>query len=530
MLLVTAVTPAIYHKMSGTLASRAQSEGLTTTSRHDERFGASYRPRADVTSSAQAPSIPHSPHTLYTELCRLSDTVVAIGALLFVFALATGDKTAGAFDQYLLARFTLKNLLLASIFAFAWQEIFYLLGLDHSESRMTAKDELARIAIACAAGCVLALGLPNFSSTHSFGVVQVACMWPIAFVLAASSRHAMRHIGRVQRTRSRRRVVIVGSGPRALALYRQLCTGANASCELVGFVDSSTGYMAPELMGRMLAELESLESVLMKYVVDEVLIALPIKSHYAEIQRAIEDCERVGIEAKYLADVFRCSLVGPRFGETSRFPVVSVKVVKDDYRLLFKRLLDLVGATVGLVVLSPLLVLIALAVRVTSPGPVIFGQERYGLRKRRFRMYKFRTMVQNAEALQPALEDRNEAAGPVFKIANDPRITRLGRFLRRTSLDELPQLLNVLKGDMSLVGPRPLPLRDVHHFRDGWLMRRFSVAPGLTCLWQISGRSNLRFDDWIALDLQYIDKWSLGLDLWILLRTIPAVLRGAGAA
>ena len=145
-------------------------------------------------------------------------------------------------------------------------------------------------------------------------------------------------------------------------------------------------------------------------------------------------------------------------------------------------------------------------------------------------MYKFRTMVTGAEALQADLETRNEASGPVFKIRDDPRVTPVGRWLRRMSLDELPQLFNVVRGDMSLVGPRPLPVRDVHNFSESWLMRRFSVPPGVTGLWQISGRSDLAFDRWVLLDLQYIDGWSLGLDLQILAKTVPAVLWGRGAA
>jgi exopolysaccharide biosynthesis polyprenyl glycosylphosphotransferase len=194
-----------------------------------------------------------------------------------------------------------------------------------------------------------------------------------------------------------------------------------------------------------------------------------------------------------------------------------------------KRVFDVTAGGLGLIALAPLLAAIALAIRLTSPGPTFFIQERYGLNRRIFRMYKFRTMVANAEALQLALEHLNEAAGPVFKIRDDPRITAVGRFLRRTSLDELPQLINVVMGDMSLVGPRPLPLRDVRHFSEGALMRRFSVRPGLTGLWQVSGRSELGFEDWIRLDLQYIDRWSIGLDLKILLRTVPAVMRGEGA-
>jgi lipopolysaccharide/colanic/teichoic acid biosynthesis glycosyltransferase len=168
-------------------------------------------------------------------------------------------------------------------------------------------------------------------------------------------------------------------------------------------------------------------------------------------------------------------------------------------------------------------------IKFTSPGPVFFSQRRVGLNKRRFNLYKFRTMVVDAEKQMREIEHLNEASGPVFKIKNDPRITPLGRFLRKTSLDELPQLFNVLAGHMSLVGPRPLPVRDYEGFNEDWQRRRFSVKPGITCLWQVQGRSSISFEKWMELDLQYIDKWSLWLDFQILLQTIPAVLRGSGA-
>ena len=205
-------------------------------------------------------------------------------------------------------------------------------------------------------------------------------------------------------------------------------------------------------------------------------------------------------------------------------------MVQDDYRLHIKRALDVVGALFGLVLCAPLFVVVAILIKCTSEGPVLFRQERYGLGRRTFRIYKFRTMVMNAEAEQGSLEHMNENSGPVFKIFHDPRITKVGAILRRTSIDELPQLINVLKGEMSLVGPRPLNLRDVGRFSEAWLMRRFSVRPGLTCLWQISGRSNVSFDRWIALDLHYIDHWSLQMDFKILALTIPVVFRGTGAA
>jgi lipopolysaccharide/colanic/teichoic acid biosynthesis glycosyltransferase len=173
--------------------------------------------------------------------------------------------------------------------------------------------------------------------------------------------------------------------------------------------------------------------------------------------------------------------------------------------------------------------MIAVIIKITDPGPVFFKQSRIGLGKRRFQMYKFRTMVADAEQQLRNLEHLNEASGPVFKLRNDPRITPFGRLLRKTSLDELPQLINVLRGEMSLVGPRPLPVRDYEGFNEDWQRRRFSVRPGLTCLWQIAGRSSIPFEKWMQLDLQYIDRWSFWLDLQILMRTIPAVIRGLGA-
>jgi len=196
---------------------------------------------------------------------------------------------------------------------------------------------------------------------------------------------------------------------------------------------------------------------------------------------------------------------------------------------MLKRFVDLSIAAILILLLSPLLGLIALLIKLDSPGPVFFLQTRLGLGKHPFKIYKFRTMVADAERLMKAIEHLNETEGPTFKLKNDPRITRFGSLLRKTSLDELPQLLNVLSGDMSLVGPRPLPLRDYEGFSHDWQRRRFSVKPGITCLWQIMGRSSITFDEWMALDMQYIDHWSMWLDLVILAKTIPAVLRGSGA-
>jgi exopolysaccharide biosynthesis polyprenyl glycosylphosphotransferase len=204
--------------------------------------------------------------------------------------------------------------------------------------------------------------------------------------------------------------------------------------------------------------------------------------------------------------------------------------VSEGWPVVLKRTLDFTIALIGLIAVSPIMLVTAALIKITSPGPVFFEQMRIGQNKRKFTIYKFRSMAVDAEDKMRQLEHLNEVSGPVFKIKQDPRITPVGKFLRKTSIDELPQLLNVIRGDMSLVGPRPLPVRDYEGFSEDWHRRRFTVRPGITCLWQINGRSSIPFEKWMELDMQYIDKWSLWLDLKILARTIPAVLKGFGAA
>jgi exopolysaccharide biosynthesis polyprenyl glycosylphosphotransferase len=242
-------------------------------------------------------------------------------------------------------------------------------------------------------------------------------------------------------------------------------------------------------------------------------------------------CELHGIFMRFDPEIFDLKIARARAEELEGSGHITAhSAPMDGWPVLVKRILDVILSLGIILILSPVLLVVALMVKLTSKGPVLFCQERMGRNKRKFLIYKFRTMVPDAEKLQSALEGLNEAAGPVFKIRNDPRITPLGRLLRRSSLDELPQLFNVLRGDMSLVGPRPLPLRDYEGFDQDWQRRRFSVRPGITCLWQVNGRSNIGFEHWMKLDLQYLDEWSIWLDVKILAQTIPAVLRGSGAA
>ncbi len=250
-----------------------------------------------------------------------------------------------------------------------------------------------------------------------------------------------------------------------------------------------------------------------------------------QVQEALLVCEAEGVEAWVSANFIRTLFTRVQFDQFAGQPLLIYRTAPSmSWGLILKRLLDMAGSSVLLVLTAPIMLAICLAVRIDSKGPIIFSQNRSGLRGRAFRMYKFRTMITNAEQGRAELEDRNEMSGPVFKVKNDPRVTRVGYFLRRSSLDELPQLWNVLRGEMSLVGPRPLPLYETANFGDITQRRRMSVRPGLTCLWQVRGRNTITdFKDWVVLDLEYIDRWSLWLDFKILLRTVPVVLFGWGA-
>jgi exopolysaccharide biosynthesis polyprenyl glycosylphosphotransferase len=254
-------------------------------------------------------------------------------------------------------------------------------------------------------------------------------------------------------------------------------------------------------------------------------------SQLNRVEQAIGACEIEGVPAWLVADFIQTSIAKPDFDAFAGRPMLVFRSTPEvSWALLVKGIIDRVGAFIALVTCAIPMGIVALLIRITSKGPVIFRQHRAGRFGKPFVMYKFRSMTDDAEMRRMELEPFNQMQGPVFKVESDPRITPLGRWLRRTSFDELPQLVNVLMGDMSLVGPRPLPVYEVEKFENTAQRRRLSVKPGLTCLWQISGRNTVRdFRDWVRLDLDYIDRWSLALDLKILLRTIPAVIMGLGA-
>ncbi|SPE40942.1 Undecaprenyl-phosphate galactose phosphotransferase [Candidatus Sulfopaludibacter sp. SbA3] len=325
-------------------------------------------------------------------------------------------------------------------------------------------------------------------------------------------------------------VMVVGTGERALRLGRDLEASANYGVKLRGFLSEHAEGFPAEIalkVSHKVYPVGDLQAILRQHVVDEIVFAVGSES-LAELEEVFLLCDEEGVRTRVVVDFFphvNSTVSLDRLGST---PLLTFSAAPyDEIRLLVKRLTDFLIAAAGLVVLAPFMAAIAWAIRLTSPGPVIFRQVRCGLNGRRFLFYKFRSMCENAEELKDSLSHLNTRE-TAFKIPDDPRLTPLGRYLRKFSIDEWPQLWNVLRGDMSLVGPRPAVPSEVDQYKR-WQRRRLRMRPGLTCLWAVSGRDNVDFETWMKMDMQYIDNWSLALDWKILLRTIPRVLTGHGA-
>lgn len=315
----------------------------------------------------------------------------------------------------------------------------------------------------------------------------------------------------------RRRVLLVGAGQDTTRLRKELLD-QKEELDIVGEFDLNQ------------TPVQVLVNCLHEQSINMVVLNAR-HTYFGEVEKAIQACELEGVEARLLADFFRTEISRTALDDFYGRPALVFHTVSDlAWSRLAKQIIDFFGALAALIVFSPIMLAAAILIKFTSKGPILFRQKRAGLNGQPFVMYKFRSMVNDAEQLKQELDALNEMSGPVFKVSNDPRITPIGRFLRKWSLDETPQLFNVLRFEMSLVGPRPLPVDEVRRFDDAAHRRRLSVKPGLTCTWQVSGRNNVRdFVEWVRMDLQYIDNWSLWMDLQILWRTIWVVIRGTGA-
>ncbi len=325
------------------------------------------------------------------------------------------------------------------------------------------------------------------------------------------------------------RVLIVGSGEVGLTVMRNLMAQPELGFLVVGFVDDDPERGSTNI-GRFqaLGNTANLPALLRSHQVDEVIITLPWQQR-RQILAITSQAARAQVRPRVVPDLFQMSLSMVEMQNVAGIPMLTPNDSQlSAWERFFKRGVDVLGSAFGLLIFSPLLAIIALAIRLDSPGPVIFSQPRVGRNGKLFQVYKFRTMVKDADQIKDQVRHLNEAQGPMFKIRDDPRITRVGRFLRRTSLDELPQFWNTLLGDMSLVGPRPALPEEVADYAD-WHRQRLATAPGITGLWQVSGRSDLSFEEMVLLDIYYIENWSPLLDLSILLRTVPQFIAGSGA-
>ena len=465
--------------------------------------------------------------------------VFNLGLMIGAFGIATvlqGPQQDGGLplSVFLSTRVKIINFVTFCLILLAWHGILSLCG-QYQSQRLARRRSIVAGATCATTIASLFLGVVVMVFRISMVTPQFLFLfWICASILVAGSRVLIRSFLEIVRVRGRnlRYILILGSNRRAAEFARRLDATPEWGYRVLGFVDREWhGGADLEKPYPLCCSFDDLSEYLRRNVVDEVANYLPLRSFYEHSSRIAALCEQHGIFMRFDPDIFDLKIARARAEELDgRAHITAHSSPLDGWPALVKRILDVTLSVALLVVVAPVLVVVALMIKLTSRGPILFRQERIGRNKRRFFIYKFRTMVPNAEKLLPALEVLNEAGGPVFKIRNDPRTTPLGRLLRRASLDELPQLFNVLRGDMSLVGPRPLPVRDYEGFDQDWQRRRFSVRPGITCLWQVNGRSNIGFDHWMRLDIQYLDEWSIWLDVKILARTIPAVLRGSGAA
>lgn len=468
---------------------------------------------------------------------KLFDLLTMLSCLAAAAVLVVPVRGASV-PAFLAMRVRVSNVLVVASMALCWHLVLVLAGVYRSARLRSAASVAGSIVGACVAGTALVYALAvaarvSLVRTHALLVPLFFVLVTAATLAGRAALYAALGVAR-RRGRNLRHAVVVGANRRALAFAERLLRDVESGYRLVGFVDSDAWSGGAEVAAaghRLLGGLEELPALLRREVVDEVFVFLPFKSFYAQEALIVSQCEEQGVRVTFPSALFelRHEHVAGAVAADDELVSISTGAI-DGWRAAAKRVFDVAGAAALLVLLSPLLAVVAALVKLSSPGPVLYAQERVGRAKRRFRMWKFRTMVVDADRRMAELEHLNEADGPVFKIRKDPRITPLGAFLRKTSIDELPQLWNVLRGDLSLVGPRPLPVRDYERFACDWHRRRFSVRPGITCLWQVGGRSDIPFERWMELDLEYIDTWSLWLDLKILARTIPAVLRGRGAA
>ncbi len=388
---------------------------------------------------------------------------------------------------------------------------------------------------------ILKTGLFAFIIVSSFAYVVVfihvdrsvlAATFLVAEILTIFERFVLVIFFRAIRKRGMnfRNILIVGSGKRAQHFIELVNEHTEWGLKIFGVIDEDSSRHGQEvLQQKIIGALKDIPDIIQNNVIDEIVFIVP-RDWLGKIEEALHFCESQGLRIHVAVDYFELKFSRAKQSDLHGFPLLTFETTPDKlWHLLGKRIFDFCASCCALILLTPLFIVVAILIKLTSSGPIFFCQERSTLNGRKFLLYKFRTMVKDAEQKLKDLLVHNEMQGPVFKMENDPRLTPIGKFLRKFSIDELPQLWNVLVGDMSLVGPRPPIPSEVAKY-EPWQRRRLSMRPGITCIWQVSGRSKIiDFNEWMKLDLEYIDNWSLWLDTKILIKTIPVVLFGIGA-
>ena len=473
-------------------------------------------------------------HKIFIHALRLLDQAllfVALGAAVALSAESGHERIL----HLLRGQLNPNDLLGLLALSFAWLTIFASLVHYETNRLRSLVYQLVDVIKATTASAFLLVMAASVFGFESISRDVVVTFWVVASCLCVLPRLVLRWVlMEVRRSGyNYRHLLILGFNEQAVQMAKRIDANPVLGYKIHGFIsehDDPAAAPALQTTYPVVGSFSNLKVILEKGPVDEIILCVPFMQHVAIFGEAVRLAQELGIVVRLFPDKAGAQLLSRLHIE--RFEgdyVVTLFREQMLLQLLLKRSMDFVVSLVGLLVLSPLLVIVALIIKLTSPGPVLFAQERVGMNKRLFKLYKFRSMYMDAEKRRSELEHLNEMDGPVFKMRNDPRITPFGRFIRKTSIDELPQLFNVLRGQMSLVGPRPPLLAEVDRYE--WLYRRrLSIKPGITCLWQVGGRNQITFSQWMEMDKAYIDNWSLWLDIKILARTVPAVLFSRGAS
>lgn len=438
---------------------------------------------------------------------------------------------APSFDLYGALYFLNKNILIFLSSVVAWVLVLSFLKVYENFrtkrfTQVAATTVKAGILVTIILGSIIFITKMTLTSRLFIGLFSIVCTLSLIF-----EKKLFMYFGKLVRKNGHNLInlLIVGTGKRAQEFIKVVKANSEWGLRIVGLIDDDEERVGTTVMGyKVIGRLKDIPRILHEKVVDKVVFVVP-RLWLNRIEEPILACETEGVSTCVSVDLYNLNIAKVHQTNFGGFPLLEFDTFRaKEWQLFIKRLIDIFVSVIGLIISIPIFIIVSIIIKLTSPGPVLFKQERCGLNGRRFILYKFRSMHVGAEMRRRELERQNEMKGPVFKMKRDPRVTSVGRILRKFSIDELPQLINVLKGDMSIVGPRP-PLPVEVEMYKVWQRRRLSLKPGITCIWQVSGRNKVDFEEWMNMDLRYIDNWSLWLDFKIMLKTIFVVLFGYGA-